>query len=327
MPGSHLFNLGLYQKHFLSTSKLTGPAINMGSTRGRGSTTRMFNYCTQRTPNPSLCINQFITIQKPSPPSPSEYLYSKNNTTDGGFIVGEPVNKDMSNEDYTYEVDPQDNYPEYFPGMAPFTDENIVAGDKDPGDRLLSSEWGDWSDDVFDDWGFFYLYDVELGKYYFPLFSPQNQNDGEIFTQVFNTFGRTFTIKQGYPVQGIFKFDISVNDNKPFKFGAYGNMGYDSNGESSNLVYPYSLSSTNLTLYYAKQGQIGRPIETLYTYFIPKTVSENNSQTYNLYPINPLGDTNSYIVSKEVRNGLIVYFSKTNDVKEWVVNDLGLQNS
>ena len=62
MPGSHLFNLGLYQKHFLSTSKVTGPAINMGCTRGRGSTTRMLNYCTKKN-SPSTCINQFVTIK------------------------------------------------------------------------------------------------------------------------------------------------------------------------------------------------------------------------------------------------------------------------
>lgn len=63
MPGSHLFNLGLNQKHFLSTSRVTGPAINMGCTRGRGSTTRMYNYCTNKSPTPSLCINQFITVK------------------------------------------------------------------------------------------------------------------------------------------------------------------------------------------------------------------------------------------------------------------------
>lgn len=56
------FNLGLFQKKFNSTSRVTGPAINMGSTRGRGSTTRMFNYCTQHSSNPSSCINQFITM-------------------------------------------------------------------------------------------------------------------------------------------------------------------------------------------------------------------------------------------------------------------------
>ena len=71
MPGSHLFNLGLYQKNFLSTSQVSGPAINMGCTRGRGSTTRMYNYCTKRSPNQSLCINQFITT------NPNLYNYKK----------------------------------------------------------------------------------------------------------------------------------------------------------------------------------------------------------------------------------------------------------
>jgi hypothetical protein len=64
MPGSHLFNLGLFQKNFNSTSKITGPAINVGCTRGRGSTTRMLNYCNKTSPNSSLCINQFITKSK-----------------------------------------------------------------------------------------------------------------------------------------------------------------------------------------------------------------------------------------------------------------------
>jgi hypothetical protein len=64
MPGSHLFNLGLFQKNFNSTSRVTGPAINMGCTRGRGSTTRMLNWCEKQSPKQSLCINQFITIRK-----------------------------------------------------------------------------------------------------------------------------------------------------------------------------------------------------------------------------------------------------------------------
>lgn len=75
MSGSHLFNLGLYQKHFLSTSKVTGPAINMGCTRGRGSTSRMFYYCNKRSSIPSLCINQFITLNQPSSSSCSFLSY------------------------------------------------------------------------------------------------------------------------------------------------------------------------------------------------------------------------------------------------------------
>ena len=57
------FNLGLFQKNFLSTSRVTGPAINMGCTRGKGSSTRMFNYCNKKN-SYSQCINQFITIRQ-----------------------------------------------------------------------------------------------------------------------------------------------------------------------------------------------------------------------------------------------------------------------
>jgi hypothetical protein len=130
------FNLGLFQKKFNSTSRVSTAAVNMGCTKGRGSTTRMFNYCNKHSPNPSECINQFINIQKIS-----LYLYSKNNTTSGGFPVGEPVDKDMKDNEYTYQFDPQEYYPEYFPGMAPFVDGNIVDGDKGTGNRLLASYW------------------------------------------------------------------------------------------------------------------------------------------------------------------------------------------
>ncbi len=164
------------------------------------------------------------------------------------------------------------------------------------------------------------VYDVDSGKYYFPLIDPQNQADGVITTQTFNAFGRTFTIKQGYPVQGIFKFDISVNDTKKFRFGAYGNMGSDRYEVIENLTYPYTFSSTNLTLHYMKHQQDGDNNEILYSYFIPKNVSQNSAITY-VY--NNDEDRDS-LISNEITNGLLVYFSKKNDVKEWVVNDLGL---
>lgn len=254
----------------------------------------------------------------------AEFLYSLNTTTDDGFIVGQPVNKDMMNNIYTYEFDPYTYQNEYFPGMSPFTEENIVIGDKTEENKLIASHWNDWGEDVFDDWGFFYLYDVELGKYYFPIISPQNENDGVLTLQTFHAFGRTFTIQQGYPVQGIFKFDISVNDNKPFKFGAYGNMGSDRIQIITNLTYYYTKNTSTLTLYYVKQQENSDEEEIVYSYFVPKKVSENNNKTYELYQQDN-NDDNS-LMSKNVTTGLIVYFSKTNDVKEWVVNDLALGN-
>lgn len=204
--------------------------------------------------------------------------------------------------------------------MAPFIESNIVEGDKSLSDRLNACEWNDWGDDVFDDWGFFYLYDDTSGKYYFPLFNPRNQGDGQLFTQTFNAFGRTFTIIQGYPVQGIFKFDISVNDNLPFKFGAYGNMGSDGDEVITERTYPYTKGSTNLTLHYVEQSEDDDNYEVLYSYFIPKRVSQNSSKTYDLYQDS--GNDDNSLMSKSVTSGLIVYFSKSYDVKEWVVNDL-----
>jgi hypothetical protein len=60
MPGSRLFNLGLNQKHFGGNNKIAGVSINLGNTKGRGSSTRMFNYCNKRE-NYTNCIQQFIT--------------------------------------------------------------------------------------------------------------------------------------------------------------------------------------------------------------------------------------------------------------------------
>jgi len=56
------FNLGLFQKNFGGNHRIAGVSINLGCTKGRGSSTRMFNYCKTHSENPSECINQFIKI-------------------------------------------------------------------------------------------------------------------------------------------------------------------------------------------------------------------------------------------------------------------------
>ena len=254
------------------------------------------------------------------PPTPqSSGFYSKNNVTDGGFTVGYPVDKDMRNIAYTNEFDPI-NYPAFFPNMAPFTNGNIVVGDKNEEERLVASQWRDLGEDIFDDWGFFYLYDVNSGKYYFPLISPQNGEDGIFSTQTFNAFGRTFTIVHGWATQGIFKFDISVADDLPFKFGGYGNIDEVYRG-THDLTQNYSINGQNFTLYYHHYEEDVN-YEQLYAYWIPKKVSENSTKTYNAYY--DAGDMS--MLSKDVTTGLIVYFAKTYDVKEWVINDIGLSS-
>lgn len=254
-----------------------------------------------------------------APQPQASLIFSLNKTTEDGLVVGETVEKDMRDRDYKYRFDPND-YPTFFTGMAPFVESNIITKPEDVDNNIYASEWRDWGDDIFDQWGFFYLYDVDAGKYYFPLIAPQNQDDGIFTTQTFNAFGREFTITHGWCVQGIFKFDISVNDNKPFRFGAYGNMGSDGSEVISYLTHPYSLGSTNFTLYYFKNQEDGNNIEIFYAYFIPKNSQQNSAQTY----VHVNDNDNMSLKSNEITQGLLVYFSKTNDVKDWVVHDLGI---
>ena len=64
------FKLAFNQRNFNGTRATSSAAIKMGAMRGKGSTSRMFYWCNERTPNPSLCINQFIHIQPSSQTSP-----------------------------------------------------------------------------------------------------------------------------------------------------------------------------------------------------------------------------------------------------------------
>jgi len=58
-----MFMQGFYQKRFGGNNKITAASIKMGSTKGKGSTTRMLNYCTKHTNEPSQCITSFITVR------------------------------------------------------------------------------------------------------------------------------------------------------------------------------------------------------------------------------------------------------------------------
>jgi hypothetical protein len=234
------------------------------------------------------------------------------------YAVGEEPEKDMANEIYTSEFDPFNYQSQFFAGMADFIDANIVAGDKDESNRLNASYWDDLGNDVFDKWGYFYIYDVSSGKYYFPLINPQNQDDGVIPTQTFSAFGRTFTIRHGWSARGIFMFDITADDNLPFRFGAYGDMDNGDNGTTRDLITTYTVGSQTKTLYYRCDGEDDDLYERLYSYFIPKNAADNASRPYDVY----YDGDDTAMRTAEITRGITIYFAKSNDVKNWVVNEL-----
>ena len=55
------YNFGLFVRGKGGNDKIAAATINLGSTKGRGSSTRMFNYCKKRE-SYGFCLNQFIKI-------------------------------------------------------------------------------------------------------------------------------------------------------------------------------------------------------------------------------------------------------------------------
>ena len=226
-----------------------------------------------------------------------QFIISAEKTDTGGFQVGATISKDMGSSSLSY---PANGLPDSNP------------------QTISADYWDDWGDDIFDNWGYYYLYNPATTNYLGLSFNTKNQADGTFATQSFTLNGRNFTITQGYPVQGIFKFEIRVDDDLPFVFGEGGNMGSDGSTVNVDQTYNYTLNGVNLTLFYNENYQNGNPNERFYSYFIPFVVDENNTKTYVDY----LEGDNLYLYSRECTRGLTVYHSKQYDVKEWVVYDL-----
>lgn len=241
----------------------------------------------------------------------TDTLYIATPHVEIGLPVGHRVRKDMH---YGFNGDEEDAAlaPELPAAYAPL-------GTEIPGETHTASYWDDWGNDIFDDWGYFYIFDVPTRQFYFPFFERMNEPDGVLNEQTFEAFGRTYTITHGYGAQGIYKFHVTCSDETPFIFGAYGDMGSDEDGENTNLTHTYTRDGQTRTLYYNRNIEKGDRIERLFSYFIPVSASLNTSKTYRdfVYDEDKLS-----LFSVPVTNGITVYFSKKSDVKEWVVRDL-----
>lgn len=183
-----------------------------------------------------------------------------------------------------------------------------------------ASYWDDWGNDIFDNYGYFYIFDPNVNSYYFLTFNTINQEDGVIATQTFNAFeGRTFVVSHGYCARGIYRFEIRcTSDTNTFMFGLYGDMGSDESTINTNIDGSVNVGGVNYPITYNRNVEEGDLIERMFTYFVPFEPSEFVQKPYTDY----IDGEYLYMHSNAVTNGLTVYISKKNDVREFIDTDL-----
>ena len=131
MPGLQMFKKSFYS-HVGANEPIVAGTIKLGSTKGRGSSTRIFNYCTKRSAVPSLCINQFITITNGTATNSSKPLAPiltsiQTGNTKLTIFYTAPSNFIESNiTDYQYSIDNGNTFTNMGTTTSPYTINGLI---------------------------------------------------------------------------------------------------------------------------------------------------------------------------------------------------------
>jgi len=191
--------------------------------------------------------------------------------------------------------------------------------------------WSDWSGDIFDGWGDFYIYNPSTTSATYITFASVNGGDGTIYTETQTHHGKSFTIKHGWVTQGIFKLDVECSDDTfDFSIGMYGNMGSDGNTQNTDRQYSASWG----TLSYNYNSQSGTS-EWFYSHCIPKLKTFNDGITLSgsnftsNFRTSVYGNDYLAIWTDTLTWGATFYFVKGSNsssgaMYNWVENDIEL---
>lgn len=276
---------------------------------GRNSRTRTSSSWKDRSDHEGPCVatNDRVCIADGNQQSTLAQHDRTLHLSTGCMVVGDPVGYPVR-KDMRYEAPRKTLEAAYAP--------NHVANEIEQ----RACFWKDWGDDIFDYWGHFYLFDVTTQQYTFLPLSPLNQEDFILTTQMFDAFGRTYTIVHGYIAQGIFKLEVFCPENSnPFIVGAYGDMGSDDATINTDMTAPYKKDGRDLTLFYNRNVEADDEIERFFVYVVPYSADKNTTKTYTKYSYD---EDNLSIFSVPVVDGITLFFSKKNDVKEVVIDHL-----
>ena len=200
--------------------------------------------------------------------------------------------------------------------------------------------WNDWTNDIFDSWGYWYIYNPASGNASYIQFGTLNGSDGTVYTETQTHHSKTFTIKHGWVASGIFKLDIECDDPTfQFAIGSYGNMGSDSTTFNEDRQYTASWGTLN---YNFNGDHPTTATDPIFSFFIPKetvfnegiTLSGNNF-TSNWTTLVVDNDKMGHF-SSTLKLGAILYYVKAGNTSfpqanfsmaEWVANDINITGS
>mgnify|MGYP001236712454 CR=1 FL=1 len=189
--------------------------------------------------------------------------------------------------------------------------------------------WNDWSNDIFDAWGDFYIYNPSNSSASYISFATINGGDGTLYTETQTHHSKSFTIKHGWVTGGIFKLDVECSDDTfNFAIGMWGNMGSD--GSTQNTDRQYSASWGTLSYNYNSQGNSS---EWFYSHCIPKLKTFNDGITLSgsnftaNFKTGTSGNDNLAIWTETLTWGATFYFVKGSNsssgaMYNWVENDI-----
>ena len=181
--------------------------------------------------------------------------------------------------------------------------------------------WNDWTNDVFDAWGDWYIFNPSTNGAEYISFTSTNGPDGTVYSESQTIHSKTFQKKHGWVAQGVFKLDIACTD-PTFEFwiGHWGNMGSD--GSTNNYNYTYTASWG--TLFWNYNYQSGSSYEVFSTYCIPKVRAINESGNWNssIFFSGIQSSDNLAIWIGPLTHGATFYYAKSSNLASSVANDI-----
>jgi len=181
--------------------------------------------------------------------------------------------------------------------------------------------WNDWSNDVFDGWGDWNIFNPATSTAEYIGFATLNSSDGTVYSETQTMHSKTFSIKHGWVAQGVFKLDVACTDPTfTFWVSHWGNMGSD--GSTNNYNYTYNASWG--TLFWNYNYQSGSSYEVFSTYAIPKVLETNQSGSWNssIFFSGINGNDNLALWYGPFTHGVTFYYAKSTNVASNVASDI-----